>query len=137
MNLRIVACDDEAHISRAVSMKLRKAGFDVETAPDGQAALEAIQRQSPALLVTDCQMPRMNGIELCRHLRAQEEYADLPIILLTAKGFELDHEQLKDELKLAAIVMKPFSPRELVGMVREILGVDEPLAARTCSPLQS
>jgi CheY-like chemotaxis protein len=61
MSTRLVVCDDEVHITRTISMKLSKAGFDVETACDGQAALEAIQRELPALVITDCQMPRMGG----------------------------------------------------------------------------
>ena len=123
MRIRIVVCDDETHIARAVSMKLRKAGFDVETACDGQLALEAIQREVPSLLVTDCQMPRMSGIELCRQLRDQPVTERLPVILLTAKAYELEHETLKSQLRLSHILHKPFSPRELLSLVRETLDV--------------
>ena len=123
MTRRIVVLDDETHIARAVSMKLRKAGFEVETASDGQLALEAIQREVPSLLVTDCQMPRMDGIELCRRLRDQAVTARLPIILLTAKAYELEHETLKSQLRLSHILHKPFSPRELLALIRETLDI--------------
>ena len=122
MSVRIVACDDDAHITRAISMKLRKAGFNVETGSDGQLGWEAIQRECPALLITDYQMPRLNGLELCRRLRENEATRDLPIILLTAKGFELEEEQLRSELGIVQLVAKPFSPRELLKMVESIVG---------------
>lgn len=128
MGTRIVVCDDEAHIVRAVSMKLSNAGFDVETASDGQAAWEAIQRETPALLVTDYQMPRLDGLSLCQRLREQTTTHDLPVILLTAKAFEMDHDKMKNDLGIAEIVFKPFSPRELLKMVNNILNLVEPVA---------
>ena len=123
MSHRIVICDDEPHIIRAVQMKLTKAGFAVETAPDGMAALEAIQREQPELLISDCQMPRMGGIELARRLRAEPATGNLPIILLTAKGYEFDQDQIQRDLWLSHVMLKPFSPRELLGIVRETLGL--------------
>ncbi len=123
---RIVVCDDEAHITRAISMKLRKAGFNVETADDGQAALEAVHRETPAMLITDLQMPRMNGIELSRRLRSVPETHDLPIIMLTAKGFEVDENELNSEIRLSRLMPKPFSPRELLQTVQQILDAVEP-----------
>lgn len=127
MGARIVVCDDEAHIVRAVSMKLSKAGFDVETASDGQVAWEAIHREIPDLLVTDYQMPRLDGLSLCRRLREQTTTHDLPVILLTAKAFEIDHDEMKTDLGIAEIVLKPFSPRELLKIVRQILNLVEPV----------
>jgi DNA-binding response OmpR family regulator len=118
---RIVACDDEVHVTKSVSMKLSKAGLIVETAQDGVGALEAIRRELPSLLITDCQMPRMGGIELCRALRADERTSQLPVIMLTAKGFEFDHEDMKRELGISEIVLKPFSPRELLQTVEKLL----------------
>src|SRR5690349_10016824 len=119
---RIVVCDDEAHVTRSVAMKLNKAGFEVESAPNGSDALEMIHRDVPALLITDYQMPVMNGLELCRKLRANPETRSLPVILLTAKAFELDSESLNDELRISHVVSKPFSPRELLKLVNQMLG---------------
>lgn len=125
MSIRVVTCDDEAHITRAVSMKLTKAGFAVESACDGQAAWEAIQREIPAILITDCQMPRLDGLQLCERLRADPRTRDLPVILLTAKGYELDADQIAEDLGVTKLIFKPFSPRELLATVQNILGVAE------------
>lgn len=121
MTHRIVACDDESHITRAVSMKLSRAGFTVETAADGQFGWEAIRREPPALLITDYQMPRLDGLGLIRRLREDPATREIPVILLTAKGYELNHDELIRELQLTAIMVKPFSPRDLLEKVREIL----------------
>jgi DNA-binding response OmpR family regulator len=123
MTHRIVICDDEVHITRAVGMKLTKAGFQVEAVSDGLAALEIIRRNPPDLLITDCQMPRMGGIELARHLRAEWSTSNLPIIMLTAKGYEFDGAQLQTEFWISHIMMKPFSPRELLTKVQQTLGL--------------
>jgi two-component system alkaline phosphatase synthesis response regulator PhoP len=120
---RILLCDDEIHITRAAHMKLSRAGFDVEMASDGQAGWEAIQRQMPSLLVTDFQMPRLDGLELCRRLREYPPTRELPVILLTAKGYEYDWDQISRELSLTKVIAKPFSPRELLQTVQETLGL--------------
>lgn len=123
MSIRIVACDDETHITRTVSMKLAKAGFIVETANDGLAAWEAIQREPPAMLITDYQMPRLDGLGLCRLLRNTPVTRALPVILLTAKGFELDEERIVTQMRVDRVISKPFSPRDLLATVEEILCV--------------
>lgn len=121
MSRRIIVCDDEPYITRTVSMKLSKAGFHVETAPHGEAAWKLIQQEVPDLLITDCQMPRMSGLELLRCLRSYPDTRHLPVILLTAKGFELDENRLTQELWVAHVVYKPFSPRELLALVCDVL----------------
>jgi len=126
MSQRIVICDDEVHVTRSVSMKLTKAGFNVESAADGLAALDAIRREIPALLITDCQMPRMGGIELCRQLRSDPPTRSLPIIMLTAKGYEFEHDALKSAYGISHIVLKPFSPRELLQIVESTVGAAHP-----------
>ena len=131
MSTRIVICDDEIHITRAVQIKLSRAGFDVEACADGQAAWEAIRRETPALLITDYQMPRMDGLSLCRKLRSEPETCALPIILLTAKGYELDGQETKAEFGVVDVVVKPFSPRELLQLVVKTLAA-EPAATAVC-----
>ncbi len=121
MSLRIVICDDEAHITRAVSLKLSKAGYQVEALPNGQAAWEAIQRETPALVITDQQMPLLDGVGLCRRIRANEATADLPLVMLTAKGYELADDPELQKLNLEALIVKPFSPRGLLLVVEGIL----------------
>ena len=124
MPARILVCDDESHISRAVSMRLARAGFDVETAADGEAGWTAILRQIPAVVVTDCQMPRLDGIELAQRIRARAETRHVPIILLTAKGYEIDTAQLAGKLHPFVVVPKPFSPRELLDTVLEMQSLE-------------
>ena len=120
---RIIVVDDEPHIVRAISLKFTRAGFEVHGAPDAEAGLELLHRVPASLLITDFTMPGMNGAELVRRVRADAKLADLPVIMLTARGFELEEDtNIEVELGLAAVVMKPFSPRELVVKVCELLG---------------
>ncbi|MEN6450451.1 MAG: response regulator [Thermoguttaceae bacterium] len=121
MGKRIFLCDDEIHILRAAEIKFARAGYEVETANDGQAAWEAIQRRTPDLLITDCQMPRLDGFGLVRKLRDNAATADLPIMMLTAKGFELSQQELAEKWNVLALIAKPFSPRELLRRVDSIL----------------
>ena len=122
MTHRIIVCDDEPHIVRAISLKFTRAGFDVHGAPDAETAWELLRREPSAMLITDYTMPGMNGADLVRRVRADAALADLPVIMLTARGFELDEEEdLETELRLSAVVMKPFSPRELVMRAYDIL----------------
>lgn len=89
MGKKVLLCDDEAHILRAAQIKLSHAGYDVSTAADGQEAWEAILANPPDILVTDLQMPRLDGLELSRRVRETPATSHLPILMLTAKGFEL------------------------------------------------
>ena len=123
MTQRILLCDDEIHILRAAEFKLKKAGYDVRIASDGQEAWEMIQQQKPDVLITDCQMPRMDGVELVHKVRENPETAGLPIFMLTAKGYELSHDELADKWKVMAVIAKPFSPRDLLQRVNAVLQV--------------
>ncbi len=126
MTKRVLLCDDEIHILRAAEFKLKKAGYDVQIAGDGQEGWEAIQSQKPDILITDCQMPRLDGLGLIRKVREAPETADLPIFMLTAKGYELSHEELARKWNVRAVIAKPFSPRELLERVNGAL--QEPAA---------
>lgn len=121
MSHHLLLCDDEIHILRAAEFKLSRAGFEVRCANDGQEAWEAIQQRRPDMLITDCQMPRMNGFELCQHVRSVEALHDLPIVMLTAKGFELSQQELADRWNVVRLLNKPFSPRELLQLVVDTL----------------
>ena len=123
MSLSIHVCDDEPHIVLAVSLKFRKAGFEVTTAADGQAAWEIIQQARPQVVITDLQMPKMDGLGLVQKMRSDPVFQSVPVILLTAKGFELDEEELRDEFGVQAVICKPFSPRQLLALVQSLLGV--------------
>jgi two-component system, OmpR family, alkaline phosphatase synthesis response regulator PhoP len=122
MNKHVLLCDDEIHILRAAEFKLKKAGYEVRIASDGQEACEAIQQHEPDILITDCQMPRMDGLGLVQKVREDPLTADLPIFMLTAKGFELSHDELAAKWNVMAVIAKPFSPRELLQRVNGVLG---------------
>jgi CheY-like chemotaxis protein len=122
----ILLCDDDIHILRAAEVKLRRAGHRVRTAGDGQEGWEAIEQDRPDLVVTDLQMPRLTGLELAARIRSDERTRDLPVILLTAKGYELARDEVIGRLKLTALLSKPFSPRELAERVALALGPGAP-----------
>jgi DNA-binding response OmpR family regulator len=117
----VLLCDDEVHILRAAEFKLKRAGFVVRCASDGMEAWELIQAECPDILITDCQMPRMDGMQLVQRVREDPRSARLPIIMLTAKGFELTHRELAERWGIAALLSKPFSPREILRCVEQVL----------------
>ena len=123
MTRRILLCDDEYHILRASEIKFSRAGYDVTCASDGQEAWETItSAEEPFdMVITDYQMPRLDGLGLVARLRENEATAELPVIMLTAKRFELDEEHLQQDLRIECTVAKPFSPRELLMRVTQIL----------------
>ena len=116
---KILVADDEAPIANVVAMKLRNAGFEVIVAMDGQEAYERAVAERPDFIITDLQMPGMNGLEMCTRLMA-EMGGGVPAILLTAKGFEVDSSAIGN-LPIRRVMTKPFSPRELLALVRESL----------------
>ena len=124
-------CDDEPHIALAVGMKFRNAGFEVLSARNGQDAWELIQTRPPDLLITDCTMPRMDGVELCRRIRSLAALSQMPIFLLTARGLELDPFLVSNELRISKLILKPFSPRDLFHDVQVALQPASKAAAAT------
>ena len=126
MNKKILVADDEAHILHVLSMKLRNAGYDVITAVDGEEALDLCLAERPDLVITDFQMPLKSGLDLCRELRAHQATRDTPAMMLTAREFDIDRQELIDA-GISVVLAKPFGPREVLAKVRELLG--EPQAA--------
>ena len=118
---RILIADDNRAMAHVVRFNLEKAGHDVGVARSGLEALTMARHGGYDLVVTDYQMPGLNGEEFCRALRAEPRYARTPVILLSAKGLELDLVRLEDELGFAAVLFKPFSPRALVDRVAALL----------------
>jgi two-component system, OmpR family, alkaline phosphatase synthesis response regulator PhoP len=121
MTKRIVVADDEAHILHVVSMKLSNAGYAVQTAEDGEEALELCQTDPPDMLITDYQMPYMNGMELCKALRKSDCTKSIPAMMLTARGFDIEPPEMI-EAGISAVLAKPFSPREVLAKVIELVG---------------
>jgi len=120
MTRRVVIADDEPNLVLPLEYMLKREGYEVTVARDGQEALEAIERVHPHLVLLDVMMPRRSGLDVCQMLRADEAHRDLRIMLLTAKG--RDDDVAKGlALGADAYVVKPFSPRELLQKVRELL----------------
>ena len=124
---RILVVDDETHILQVLSLKLRNSGFEVSTAVDGEDALRQAVENPPDLIITDIQMPYMNGIELCNALIENPATQQIPVVVITARGHTLaasdtDIENVRD------VISKPFSPRGVAELATSILA---DISART------
>ena len=117
---KALVVDDEFHIVQVVAIKLKNNGFDVLTADNGAAAYTLAAQHKPDIIITDYQMPALTGLELIEKLRADEQTAAIPVIMLTARGFAIEDQQ-KQKLNIAACLSKPFSPREVLQTVEEVL----------------
>ncbi|MGW4891351.1 response regulator transcription factor [Kitasatospora sp. NPDC004240] len=117
---RILVIDDDLTVSEVVAGYLTRAGHRVDRACDGEQGLDLARARRPDLLVLDLMLPGIDGLEILRTLRATDEGADLPVVMLTAKGDEADRI-LGLELGADDYVTKPFSPRELVLRVQSVL----------------
>lgn len=120
----ILVVDDEAHIVRVVAFKLRAAGFEVLEAGNGEEALDRVAERTVDLVLTDRQMPLLDGLGLARRLAEEAKTASIPVVMLTARGFRLTPEELA-EAGVCEMIDKPFSPRVLVERIRAILNRDE------------
>ncbi len=114
----ILLVDDEPSILQLARMYLEREGFQIASAADGEKALEAVGRLKPALIVLDVMLPRLDGFEVCRTLRAQGDA--VPIIMLTARDEDID-KIIGLELGADDYLTKPFNPRELVARIKAIL----------------
>lgn len=125
---RILVVDDEAHIVHVVTLKLQNAGFEVMTASDGEEGLALATQAKPDLIITDYQMPYLSGLEMCTKLREQDETKTIPALMLTARGFSIPQEQL-EQTNIRLVLSKPFSPRDILARVQELLGESQANAA--------
>lgn len=112
----ILVVDDEEPIQELLTFNLEKEGYQVITADDGPQALKTIEEKHPDLVVLDIMLPGMNGLEVCTQLRMNPKFSDLPVIMLTAKGEEID-KVLGLEIGADDYITKPFSPRELLARI--------------------
>ncbi len=121
MAKRILIVDDEPNIVLSLEFLMKKAGYEVSTAEDGEQALAAIHEQHPDLVLLDVMMPRKDGFQVCQSIREEDEFQDLRIVMLTAKGRDLEQEK---GLSLGAddYITKPFSTQDVVNKVRQLLG---------------
>jgi two-component system, OmpR family, phosphate regulon response regulator PhoB len=116
----ILLAEDDPDIRHLVTAKLSRSGFEVIETGDGAEALAAVRRHHPDLVLLDLRMPRLDGIEVLRALRADPATARLPILILTARAHPLDVER-GEEAGATDYILKPFSPRELVRRIEDAL----------------
>ena len=117
---KVLVVDDEIHIVTVVAIKLRNNGYEVITADNGKDAFDVVCQELPNIIVTDFQMPTMTGIEMVRKLRQNEGTKDIPVIMLTARGFAIEEIQ-REELRISELLSKPFSPKELLRSIEDTL----------------
>jgi DNA-binding response OmpR family regulator len=119
-NRRILIADDEPYILRSLSFVLKKERFEVETAVNGEEALEKARQFKPKILFLDIMMPLEDGYEVCKKLKSDPDINDIYVIMLTAKGQIID-KQRGLEVGADEFITKPFSPREIVDKVKKII----------------
>ncbi len=128
MKLKVLIVEDENSLLELLKFNFTKDGFKVDTAMDGEMALEKILNKAPDLLVLDWMLPKLSGIELCRRIRKNKEIKNLPIIMLTARGEEDD--RLRGlETGADDYITKPFSVNELMARVKAVLRRIRPMYA--------
>jgi CheY-like chemotaxis protein len=119
-NKRILVVDDEPHLIRSLSFILSKEGYEVLTASNGEEALQKVIESKPALLFLDVMMPKKNGYEVCEEIRKMPDLKETYILILTAKGGDIDREKA---LSAGAdgFMTKPFSPQEVISKTKTIM----------------
>ena len=117
---KILTVDDEPDIVELLSYNLEKEKFSIVKAYDGEAALGLVRSEKPDLMILDLMLPKMNGLDVCKAVRRNPETANLPIIMLTAKGEEID-KIIGLEIGADDYITKPFSVKELIARVRALL----------------
>lgn len=125
---RILILDDESHITCVLHFKLRQAGAEVFSGCNGLEGLALAAEHHPDIVISDFQMPEMDGVEFCKTLAADDATRNLPVILLTARGHRISPADLADT-SVRALLPKPFSIRDLLHHIAEILP-NSGLAAR-------
>ena len=123
MAKRILIVDDEPNIVISLEYLMKREGFETAVAVDGEAALEAVARAQPDLVVLDVMLPRMNGFDVCREIRARPDSRAVKVLMLTAKGRETEVARGLGA-GADAYVTKPFSTKDVVALIRRLLEVE-------------
>jgi two-component system alkaline phosphatase synthesis response regulator PhoP len=121
---KILVVDDEIYIVHILDFSLGMEGYEVITALDGEQAVERAMAEKPDLIVLDIMMPKLDGYETCKILKQDEATRDIPVILLSAKGRNID-QKIGFEVGADDYITKPFSPRKLVERINTILGQND------------
>lgn len=119
---KVLVVDDEVYILHILDFSLGAEGFEVLTANNGELGIEKAKQEKPDLIVLDIMMPVLDGYETCRRLKQEAETKDIPVVLLTAKGRDVD-KRLGYEVGAVDYIVKPFSPSRLIERIEEIIGV--------------
>jgi DNA-binding response OmpR family regulator len=125
MDAKVLIVDDEPHIRSLILQTLEELeddGVELSTADNGQDALESIRAEKPRLVFLDVMMPKMNGFDVCRAVKSDADLKDVYIVVLTAKGQEVDRQR-GEEVGADIYMTKPFDPDELLERAREVLGL--------------
>ena len=120
MTMRILIVDDDADLIEGLRWYLEAEGFQVIAASDGEAAIETFRKERPDLVILDIMMPKMDGYETCKRLKSDDATRGIPVILLSAKGRNVD-QKMGFEVGADDYITKPFSPRKLVERINVIL----------------
>jgi len=126
MEQKILIVDDEAHIRMLIEQtleELEEEGVEFLTAENGEIALDIIQKENPKLVFLDVMMPKMNGMEVCRRVKKELGLDNVFIVLLTAKGQELDRQR-GQEVGADVYMTKPFDPEIILSKAKEVLGIE-------------
>lgn len=119
--LDILIAEDEPSILESLDFILKRAGWSTESVTDGEAVLAALKRARPRVVVLDVMLPKRSGFEVLKHIRADAETHDLPVLILTAKG-QVQDRRTAEELGANSFVTKPYANADVVSAVRHLLG---------------
>ena len=118
---KILVVDDEIYIVHILDFSLGMEGYEVVTALDGEQALEKVKTEKPDLIVLDIMMPKLDGYEVCKTIKSDPGTKQIPVILLSAKGRNVD-QKMGFDVGADDYITKPFSPRKLVERINQLLG---------------
>jgi len=124
--MQALVVDDNLALARVTQFALQRIGCEATTAANGRIALDLARARQFDVVVTDQQMPEMTGVELCRNLRNLPGYGSTPLVMLTAKGLEMEFSTLQEELGIRRVFPKPFSPSEVAAAVQDALTTAAP-----------
>jgi DNA-binding response OmpR family regulator len=134
VRLKALVAEDDRALADIIRLALTRAGFDVSVAHDGQKAQQLAQSVQFDVVVSDYQMPIVNGEKLLASIRASSMSREALLILCSAKSYELNSERLRDELRLSAIFYKPFSLSEVVSVARQAKNLSDASRLDACVP---
>ncbi|HMR67049.1 MAG TPA: response regulator [Anaerolineae bacterium] len=121
MPKKVLIADDEANIVLSLEFLMKKAGYEIRVARNGEEALAEVTSFDPDLVLLDIMMPKINGFDVCQRIRANPDYNHVKIVMLTAKGREVEITRGLD-LGADSYIVKPFSTRELLAEVQRLIG---------------